>query len=192
MDPVQNNNLINCNAPDWLVDNVCDLFTLCLQTPAAQVPLRTDTSCTGVEQFIRIQLHFWTHLPISHTGDLLSAYVSLPPSLLEGRSVSKLMGDEVCHSGICLKTPLWTANSFFCMIFFYLFGLQRRHSAEKKNRLSGCKQRRRATQFYHKVLSYSEFEVRVNPAGQLSQSACFSAFLLMILTNKKGIYTMVL
>lgn len=40
---------------------------------------------------------------LSHAGDLLSAYVSLPPSLLEGRGVSGLTEDEV---GICLKTPL--------------------------------------------------------------------------------------
>lgn len=70
-------------------------FTSRLQTLAALVPLRTGASCTGVVQFVPISLHFWTHLPISHTGDLLSAYVSLPPPLFEGRGVSKLTEDEV-------------------------------------------------------------------------------------------------
>lgn len=103
-------------------------FTLRLQRPAALVPLRTDVSCTGVGQFIPISVHFWTHLPISHTGDLLSAYVSLPPSLFEGRGVSKLTEDEVAiqefvwrrhfelqtHFSACYFVPPWASKEAQC------------------------------------------------------------------------------
>lgn len=62
------------------------------------------------------------------------AHVSLPPSFFWRTWRISTHGRWRWHSGICLKTPLWTANPLFCIFFFVFFLLPLRASKEAQCR----------------------------------------------------------